>query len=56
MTYYHHHNLPGTAINWENHRIPPIAAFDVELPSGSLSSAQVRRHVRAVLKVGAALS
>jgi len=56
MTYYHHHNLPGTAINWENHHVPPMGAFDVELPPGSLSPAEVRRHVRAVLAVGNGLA
>jgi murein peptide amidase A len=55
MTYYHHHNLPGTAINWENHHVPSMAAFDVELPAGTLSVAAVRRHVRAVLAVGKGL-
>lgn len=54
MTYYHHHNLPGTAINWENHRVPAMAAFDVELPPGTLSSTAVRRHVHAVLALGRA--
>lgn len=56
MTYYHHHNLPGTAINWENHRRFAMAAFDVELPTGSLSPAGVRRHVHAVLAVGNGLT
>jgi protein MpaA len=56
MTYYHHHNLPGTAINWENHHVPAMAAFDVELPAGSLSPVAVRRHVHAVLAVGDALA
>ena len=56
MTYYHHHNLPGTAINWENHHVPAMAAFDVELPPGTLSAAAVARHVHAVLAVGASLA
>jgi protein MpaA len=56
MRYYHQHNLPGTAINWENHHVPAMAAFDVELPPGSLTLAAVRRHVRAVLGVGGALA
>lgn len=56
MTYYHQHNLPGTAINWENHHVPAMAAFDVELPPGSLSPAAVRRHAHAVLAVGNALA
>ena len=56
MRFYHQHNLGGTAINWQTHHLPGTASFDVELPSGSLSPAQVRRHVRAVLELGAALS
>ena len=56
MRFYHHHNLPGTAINWENHHVPAMGAFDVELPPGSLSPAAVRRHVRAVLALGKALA
>lgn len=56
MAFYHNPWLDGTAINWQNHRLPGTASFDVELPSGSLSPAQVRRHVRAVLELGAALS
>lgn len=56
MRLYHHHNLPGTAINWQNHRLLDTAAFDVELPPGSLSPLAVRRHVRAVLALGKALS
>lgn len=56
MRFYHRHNLPGTAINWQRHRLPGTAAFDVELPPGSLSPLAVRRNVHAVLAVGAALS
>lgn len=56
MRYFHHHNLPGTAINWQNHELPDTGAFDVELPPGSLSPAAVRRNVRAVLAVGSAVS
>jgi murein peptide amidase A len=56
MRFYHHHNLPGTAINWQRHHLRGTAAFDVELPPGSLSPAQVRRHVHAVLALGRALS
>jgi protein MpaA len=55
MRFYHHHNLPGTAINWQNHNLPQTGAFDVELPPGSLSPADVRRHAHAVLAVGAAV-
>jgi protein MpaA len=51
MRLYHHHWLPGTATNWQNHHLPATAAFTVELPAGNLSPQQVRRHVRAVLRV-----
>jgi protein MpaA len=54
MRLYHHHWLHGTASNWQNHHLPDAAAFTVELPAGSLSPAQVRAHVRAVLRVAAA--
>jgi D-alanyl-D-alanine carboxypeptidase len=56
MRLYHEPWLAGTAPNWQNHRLPGTASFVVELPAGSLSRAQVRRHVRAVLAVGAALA
>jgi protein MpaA len=56
MRFYHHHWLDGTASNWQNHHLPGTAAFVVELPAGSLTPAQVRRHVHAVLTLGAALS
>ena len=55
MRFYHHHWLHGTATNWQNHVLPDTASFTVELPAGSLSAAQVRRHVRAVLALAAAL-
>jgi protein MpaA len=51
MRLYHHHWLPGTATNWQNHHLPATAAITVELPAGSLSPQQVRQHVRAVLRV-----
>jgi protein MpaA len=54
MHLYHHHWLPGTASNWQNHHLPGAAAFTVELPAGALSPRQVRRHIRAVLAVAAA--
>jgi murein peptide amidase A len=54
LRFYHHQNLPGTAPGWQNHHVPGTAAFVVELPAGSLSPGQVRRHVRAVLTVGSA--
>jgi hypothetical protein len=51
MRFYHHLWLPGTATNWQNHHLPGSSAFTVELPAGSLSPQQVRRHVRAVLRL-----
>jgi murein peptide amidase A len=51
MRLYHHHWLSGTAANWQNHHVPGTAAITVELPAGTLSPQQVRRHVRAVLAV-----
>jgi protein MpaA len=56
MRFYHHHWLAGTAPNWQNHHLPGTASFVVELPAGSLTPAQVRRQVHAVLTLGAALS
>jgi predicted deacylase len=53
MRLYHHHWLPGTATNWQNHHLPGTAAFTVELPAGTLAPQQVRRHVHAVLTVPA---
>jgi protein MpaA len=50
MRLYHHHWLPGTAANWQNHHLPG-AALTIELPAGTLSPPQVRRQVRAVLTV-----
>jgi len=40
---------PGSAVGWENHRLPGTTAFVVELPAGSLSSAAADRYARAVL-------
>jgi hypothetical protein len=54
MRLYHHHWLPGTATNWQNHHLPATAAFTVELPAGDLSRQEVRQHVRAVLSVALA--
>jgi protein MpaA len=51
MSLYHHHWLPGTATNWQNHHLPTTASLTVELPAGNLSPQQVRVHVRAVLTV-----
>jgi protein MpaA len=47
--FYHHHWLPGTAANWQNHTLRGSASFTVELPAGSLTPQQVRAHVHAVL-------
>jgi hypothetical protein len=55
MRFYHHHWLDGTATNWQNHHLPGPASFTVELPAGSLTPLQVRRQVRAVLTLAAAL-
>lgn len=55
MRFYHHHWLDGTATNWQNHHLPGSASFTVELPAGSLTPAQVRHQVRAVLTLAAAL-
>ncbi|MGZ4233927.1 MAG: M14 family zinc carboxypeptidase [Solirubrobacteraceae bacterium] len=51
MSLYHRHWLPGTSTNWQNHHLPGTAALTVELPAGSLSPSQVKRHVRAVLRL-----
>jgi len=40
---------PGSAVGWENHRLPGTTAFVVELPAGSLSSSAADRYARAVL-------
>ena len=56
MRFYHHHWLPGTAPNWQNHHVPGTASFVVELPAGSLTARQVRRHAHAVLTLGSALA
>ena len=39
---------PGSAVGWENHRLPGTTAFVVELPAGSLSTAAAARYARAV--------
>jgi hypothetical protein len=51
---YHHHWLPGTAANWQNHNLAGSASFTVELPAGSLTPGQVRAHVNAVLHLAEA--
>jgi len=56
MRFYHHHNPGGTAPDWQNHHLSGTAAFVVELPAGSLTPREVRRHVHAVLTLGSALT
>jgi protein MpaA len=53
MRFYHQPWLDGTAPNWQNHHLGGAAAFVVELPAGSLTPRQVRRHTRAVLALAA---
>jgi hypothetical protein len=55
MRFYHQHCMHGTATNWQNHHLPNSAAFTVELPAGRLTPQQVRRQVRAVLALAAAI-
>lgn len=55
MRFFHRPWLNGTSANWQNHHMPDSAAITVELPAGSLSPQQVRRHVRAVLTLAARL-
>jgi len=40
---------PGSAVGWENHRLPGTTAFVVELPAGSLSAVAAAGYARAVL-------
>jgi murein peptide amidase A len=50
-----YHRLPalaGSAIDWQNHRLPATTAFAAELPAGPAGPAAVNRYVRAVLAVG----
>jgi protein MpaA len=56
MRFYHQHWLDGTATNWQNHHLPGSASLTVELPAGSLTVAQVRRQLRAVLTLTVAIS
>lgn len=56
LRFSHHHWLPGSAPNWQNHHLPGTASFVVELPAGRLAARQVRRHVHAVLALGSALA
>jgi protein MpaA len=45
---------PGSAVGWQNHRLPGTTAFVVELPAGRVQPAAVRRYVRAVYGTAAA--
>lgn len=56
MRFYHHENLGGTALDWQNHHLSGTAAFVVELPAGSLSPRLVHRQVHAVLALGSRLA
>jgi protein MpaA len=56
MALYHHPWLNGTATNWQNHHVRGTAALTIELPGGSLTAAEVRRHVRAALLTAQRLS
>ncbi|HEY1594869.1 MAG TPA: M14 family zinc carboxypeptidase [Thermoleophilaceae bacterium] len=55
MRLYHHASLPGTSTLWQDHHLRESAALTVELPAGSLSAAQVRKHVRAVMTLARAI-
>jgi murein peptide amidase A len=46
--------IRGSAIDWQNHRLPGTTAFAAELPAGPASARAVARYVRAVLAVGRA--
>ena len=41
--------LPGSAIDWQNHRLPQTTAFAAELPAGTPRPAAVARYAAAVL-------
>lgn len=50
-----YHRLPalaGSAIDWQNHRLPGTTAFAAELPAGAASPDALSRYVRAVLAMG----
>ena len=42
---------PGSAVGWQNHRLPHTTAFVVELPPGTLSSRSASRYADAVLRL-----
>jgi murein peptide amidase A len=43
--------FPGSAVGWENHRLPGTTAFVVELPPGPLSKRDTARYAAAVLRL-----
>jgi protein MpaA len=45
--------IRGSAIDWQNHRLPGTTAFAAELPAGPATPRAVQRYVRAVLALGA---
>jgi protein MpaA len=45
---------PGSAVGWENWRLPGTTAFVVELPPGALSRPSAARYAAAVLRLAAA--
>jgi murein peptide amidase A len=45
---------PGSAVGWENHRLPGTTAFVVELPPGPLSGLDTARYAGAVLSLAKA--
>ena len=44
------HDAPGTAIDWQNRKLPGLA-FVVELGAGELGDGELRRHARAAAAV-----
>jgi murein peptide amidase A len=44
--------LAGSAIDWQNHRLPGTTAFAAELPAGDPEPRAVMRYARAVLAAG----
>ena len=48
--------LDGTAPNWQNHRFPGTSSFVVELESGTVAPASVRRHAWAATALAAELA
>ncbi|HZC28914.1 MAG TPA: M14 family metallopeptidase, partial [Gaiellaceae bacterium] len=51
-----YHRLPplaGSAIDWQNHRLPGTTAFAAELPAGPARLPAIARYVRAVLAMAA---